>query len=84
MSQKKGPKGYNPITAGTGEVLRAKEAQMSRYWPLGPIPSERLPWAARRKAGKSPEQISDELYAEGLYYSEKSVRIRLISQGANL
>ncbi len=36
------------------------------------------------KAGKTPEQISDDLYAEGLYYSEKSVRIRLISQGADL
>ena len=36
------------------------------------------------KAGKTPEQISDELYAEGLYYSEKSVRIRLVSQGAEL
>ena len=36
------------------------------------------------KAGKTLEQISDELYAEGLYYSEKSVRVRLISQGADL
>lgn len=36
------------------------------------------------KAGKSVEEISNELYAEGLYYSEKSVRVRLISQGAEL
>jgi hypothetical protein len=36
------------------------------------------------KAGKTPEQISDILYAEGLYYSEKSVIIRLRSQLGNL
>jgi len=40
-------------------------------------------WALH-KAGKTPEEISDELYSEGLYYSEKSVRVRLISQGADL
>lgn len=36
------------------------------------------------RAGKNPEEISDALYSEGLYYSEKSVRVRLISQGAKL
>lgn len=40
-------------------------------------------WALH-KAGKSVEEISDELYAEGLYFSKKSVRVRLISQGAEL
>lgn len=40
-------------------------------------------WALHM-AGKTPEEISDELYSEGLYYSEKSVRVRLISQGADL
>jgi|GEM_PF-2803516 len=36
------------------------------------------------KAGQTPGQISDALYAEGLYYSEKSVVIRLRSQLGNL
>ena len=40
-------------------------------------------WALHM-AGKTPEEISDALYSEGLYYSEKSVRVRLISQGAML
>jgi len=40
-------------------------------------------WALH-KAGMSPEEISDKLYGEGLYYSAKSVRVRLISQGAGL
>lgn len=40
-------------------------------------------WALH-KAGQTPEEISDKLYGEGLYYSAKSVRVRLISQGAGL
>lgn len=36
------------------------------------------------KAGKTLDEISDILYSEGLYYSAKSVRVRLLSQGAKL
>ena len=36
------------------------------------------------RAGKTLEEISDILYSEGLYYSAKSVRVRLLSQGAKL
>jgi len=36
------------------------------------------------KAGKTLEEISDILYDKGLYYSAKSVRIRLLQQGAPL
>jgi len=36
------------------------------------------------KAGKTLEEISDILYDKGLYYSAKSVRIRLLQQGAKL
>jgi hypothetical protein len=36
------------------------------------------------KAGKTLEEISDILYDKGLYYSDKSVRIRLLQQGAKL
>ena len=36
------------------------------------------------KAGKTLDEISDILYSEGLYYSPKSVRVRLLSQGATL
>lgn len=36
------------------------------------------------RAGKTLEEISDILYSKGLYYSPKSVRVRLLSQGAKL
>ena len=36
------------------------------------------------QTGKTPEEISDILFSEGLYYKPKSVRIRLLSQGAKL
>ena len=36
------------------------------------------------KAGETLDDISDILYSEGLYYSPKSVRVRLLSQGAKL
>jgi hypothetical protein len=36
------------------------------------------------KAGETLDGISDILYSEGLYYSAKSVRVRLLSQGAKL
>jgi hypothetical protein len=36
------------------------------------------------KAGETLDGISDILYSEGLYYSAKSVRARLLSQGAKL
>jgi hypothetical protein len=36
------------------------------------------------RAGKTLDEISDILYSEGLYYSPKSVRVRLLSQGAKL
>ena len=36
------------------------------------------------KAGKTLDEISDILYSKGLYYSPKSVRVRLLSQGAKL
>jgi hypothetical protein len=36
------------------------------------------------KAGKTLDEISDILYAQGLYYSSKSVRVRLLQQGAKL
>lgn len=36
------------------------------------------------KAGKTLEEISDILYSERHYYSPKSVRVRLLSQGAKL
>lgn len=36
------------------------------------------------KAGKTLDEISDILYSEGLYCSAKSVRVRLLSQGAKL
>ena len=36
------------------------------------------------KEGKSPAEISDIIWDEGYYYNEKSVVIRLRSQGANL
>jgi len=32
----------------------------------------------------SPKQISDALNMEGYYYGEKSVRVRLRAQGADL
>jgi hypothetical protein len=40
-------------------------------------------WAAW-KAGKTPDQISDELCAEGYYYGRGSVAARLRAQGAKL
>ena len=36
------------------------------------------------QTGKTPDEISDILFSEGLYYKPKSVRIRLLSQGAKL
>lgn len=36
------------------------------------------------RAGKTLDEISDILYTEGLYCSAKSVRVRLLSQGAKL
>jgi len=36
------------------------------------------------QTGKTPEEISDILYSERHYYSPKSVRVRLLSQGAKL
>lgn len=36
------------------------------------------------QTGKTPEEISDILFAERLYYKPKSVRVRLLSQGAKL
>jgi len=36
------------------------------------------------QTGKTPEEISDILYSKGLHYSPKSVRVRLLSQGAKL
>jgi hypothetical protein len=39
-------------------------------------------WEMYIKEKLTEEAISDRLYAEGLFYSEKSVHIRLISQGA--
>ena len=36
------------------------------------------------KSGKSPKEIADILWDEDLYYSEKSVTVRLRSQGADL
>ena len=36
------------------------------------------------RAGETLDDISDILYSEGLYYSAKSVRVRLLSQGAKL
>ena len=36
------------------------------------------------RAGKTLDGISDILYSEGLYYGPKSVRVRLLSQGAKL
>ena len=36
------------------------------------------------RAGKTLDEISDILYSEGLYYGPKSVRVRLLSQGAKL
>lgn len=36
------------------------------------------------KAGKTLDEISDILYSKSLYYSPKSVRVRLLSQGAKL
>ena len=36
------------------------------------------------RAGQTLDEISDILYSEGLYYSAKSVRVRLLSQGAKL
>ena len=36
------------------------------------------------QTGKTPEEISDILFSEGLYYKPKSIRVRLLSQGAKL
>jgi len=36
------------------------------------------------KAGKTPDEISNDLCAEGLYYGKKSVELRLRQQGADL
>ncbi len=36
------------------------------------------------KAGKTLDEISDILYSEGLYYSAKSVRVKLLALGAKL
>jgi len=36
------------------------------------------------QTGKTPEEISDILFAERLYYKPKSIRVRLLSQGAKL
>jgi hypothetical protein len=41
-------------------------------------------WEMYTKEKLTAEEISDRLYSEGLFYSEKSVHIRLISQGALL
>jgi hypothetical protein len=36
------------------------------------------------KEGKTPEEISDQIYAEGLYYDARAVRRILLQQGASL
>ena len=36
------------------------------------------------QTGKTPEEISDILFAERLYYKPKSIRVRLLSRGAKL
>lgn len=41
-------------------------------------------WNMWKKEGKTVDEISDILYSKGLYYSPKSVRVRLLSQGAKL
>ena len=41
-------------------------------------------WEMYTKEKLTEEEISDRLYAEGLFYRAKSVHIRLISQGAQL
>lgn len=70
---------------GTDEEPQEAEATDDRPEPVSMSRKEldlRI-WDMWR-AGKTLEEISDILYSKGLYYSPKSVRVRLLSQGAKL
>ena len=75
-----------PVTQdGTDEGPQEAEATEDRLKPVSISRKELdlLMWDLH-KAGKTLDEISDILYSEGLYYSPKSVRVRLLSQGATL
>jgi hypothetical protein len=59
------------------------ESPVSKPEPkaMGRAELDRKIWGMHR-AGMSVAEISKELYKEGLYYSEKSVQVRLNAQGA--
>jgi len=71
--------------AQPGEEPQEAEATETRPEPVSISRSELniMIWDLW-KAGKTLEEISDILYDKGLYYSAKSVRIRLLQQGAKL
>jgi len=74
-----------PDAAPTGEGPQEAEATDDLPEPRSISRKELdiLMWDLH-KAGKTLDEISDILYSKGLYYSAKSVRVRLLSQGAKL
>jgi hypothetical protein len=75
-----------PVTQdGTDEAPQEAETTDDRPEPVSISRKELdLQMWDLHKAGKTLDEISDILYSEGLYYSAKSVRVRLLSQGAKL
>ena len=74
-----------PAAAQPEEEPQEAEATDNRPEPVSISRKELdiLMWDLH-KAGKTLDEISDILYSKGLYYSAKSVRVRLLSQGAKL
>lgn len=74
-----------PAAAQPEEEPQEAEATDDRHKPVSISRKELdLQMWDLHKAGKTLDEISDILYSEGLYHSAKSVRVRLLSQGAKL
>ena len=67
----------------TEQRKRAKETEKPEPVSISRKELDLMMWDLW-KAGKTLDEISEILYSEGLYYSPKSVRVRLLSQGATL
>lgn len=86
-----GKKDHNestPKEAGKATPDAAPETELSTTQNPEPKALSRAELDAKtwemHKAGKTPEQISDELCSEGYYYGTERVRRMLIQQGAEL
>jgi len=73
-----------PATSDTSAASPAPAESKPAAKAISRAELDTIIWDMHTKEHLTPEEISEKLHADGYYYGEKSIRIRLRNQGARL